>query len=95
MIAEIKELACELPAISGVPLSRWSSSDLADELMTRHVVESISASTVWRVLDKDAIRPWLHRSWIFPRDPYFAAKAAIALDLYARVFDGSRTAMSR
>ena len=88
MIAEIKELACELPAISGVPLSRWSSSELADELVTRHVVESISASTVWRVVDHDAIRPWLHRSWIFPRDPYFAAKAAIALDLYARVFDG-------
>ncbi len=88
MIAEIKELACELPATSGVPLSRWSSSELADELVTRQVVESISSSTVWRVLDGDAIRPWLHRSWIFPRDPAFAAKAAVALDLYARVFDG-------
>jgi hypothetical protein len=29
-----------------------------------------------------------HRSWIFPRDPDFAAKAARVLDLYARVFDG-------
>ncbi len=28
------------------------------------------------------------RVWIFPRDPDFAAKAAVALDLYARVFEG-------
>ena len=68
-------------------MSRWSSSELADELVARRVVTSISSSTVWRVLDGDAIRPWLHRSWIFPRDPAFVAKAAVALDLYARVFD--------
>lgn len=52
------------------------------------MVEAISSSTVWRVLRADAIRPWLHRMWIFPRDPNFAAKAARALDLYARVFEG-------
>ena len=70
-------------------MSRWSSSELAAELVTREIVASISASTVWRVLDRDAIRPWFHRSWIFPRDPNFAVKAAVALDLYARVFDES------
>ena len=26
----------------------------------------ISRSTVWRILDRDAIRPWRFRSWIFP-----------------------------
>jgi hypothetical protein len=81
-------LACELPATSGVPLSRWSCAELAHELMVRAVVAAISAATVWRVLDRDAIRPWLHRSWIFPRDPDFAAKAAVALDLYGGVFEG-------
>jgi hypothetical protein len=35
-----------------------------------------------------ALKPWQHRSWIYPRDPYFAVKAARVLDLYARVFDG-------
>lgn len=88
VVAEIKQLACELPATSGVPLSRWSCTELARELVGREVVAAISASTVWRVLDRDAIRPWFHRSWIFPRDPNFAAKAAVALDLYSRVFDG-------
>ena len=66
VVAEIKELACELPATSGVPLSRWSSAELARELVTRRVVAAISAATVWRVLRHDAIRPWFHRSWIYP-----------------------------
>ena len=87
-VAEVKELACELPATSGVPLSRWSCAELARELIDRQTISAISPSTVWRILHDDAIRPWFHRSWIFPRDPNFAAKAAVALDLYARVFDG-------
>ena len=84
---EVKALACELPATTGVPLSRWSSAELAAELVTRGVAGSISAATVWRILDADAIRPWFHRSWIAPRDPAFATKAARVLDLYARVFE--------
>jgi len=36
----------------------------------------------WRWLDQDAIRPWQHRSWIFPRDPHFEQKAGRVLDLY-------------
>jgi transposase len=87
-IAEVKQLACELPATSGVPLSRWSCAELAYELVTRGALAGISASTVWRILHDDAIRPWFHRSWIAPRDPDFAAKAATVLDLYARIFEG-------
>jgi hypothetical protein len=86
--AEVKQLACELPATSGVPLSRWSCAELVREVLERRIVETISVSTVWRILDGDAIRPWFHRSWIFPRDPNFAAKADVVLDLYARVFEG-------
>ena len=85
---EVKALACQLPATTGVPLSRWSSAELARELVLRGIVAFISAATVWRTLRKDAIRPWLHRSWIFPRDPGFATKAARVLDLYARYFEG-------
>jgi DDE superfamily endonuclease len=69
-------------------LSRWSAPELAVEAVARGVVESISASTVRRWLACDALKPWQHRSWIYPRDPDFAAKAARALDLYAGFFDG-------
>src|SRR5678816_1782459 len=50
--------------------------------------DSISASTVWRWLHEDAIRPWQHRCWIFPRDPHFQVKAGRILDLYARCWQG-------
>ena len=43
----------------------------------------MSASTIWRILDRDALKPWRHRSWLFPRDPQFAEKAGRVLDLYA------------
>ncbi len=39
-------------------------------------------------LATEAIKPWQHRSWIFPRDPDFQAKAARVLDLYARCWEG-------
>jgi transposase len=88
VVAEVKALACELPANCDVPLAKWSCPDLATEAARRGVVESVSASTVRRWLAGDALKPWQHRSWIFPRDPCFAVKAARVLDLYARVFDG-------
>lgn len=48
----------------------------------------ISGTTIWRWLAADAIRPWCHRSWIFPRDPDFESKAARVLDLYGRMWEG-------
>ena len=87
-IAEVKALACELPAEQGVPLSRWSSAELAREAVARGIVEQISGVTVWRWLSEDAIRPWNYRSWIFPRDPRFREKAGRVLDLYEGRWEG-------
>ena len=87
-VAEVKALACELPADADIPLAKWSCPELAAEASRRGVVASISASTVRRWLAADAIRPWQHRSWIFPRDPDFAFKAGRVLDLYSRIYDG-------
>lgn len=81
-------MACELPSASGVPLSRWSSAELAREAVSRGIVERISGVTVWRWLSADAIKPWQHRSWIFPRDPRFAERAGPILDLYQGRFEG-------
>ena len=86
--AEVKALACQLPAETGVPLSRWSCPELAREAGRRRCHVAVSASTVRRWLAADALKPWQHRSWIFIRDPDFAVKAARVLDLYARIFDG-------
>ena len=85
---EVKALACELPITTGTPLARWSCPELAREAAARGITPAISASTIRRWLADDALKPWQHRSWIFPRDPYFALKAARVLDLYQRTWDG-------
>jgi len=83
-VAEVKALACQLPAETGTPLSRWSCPELAREVVARGIAGSISASTVRRWVKQDALKPWQYRSWIFVRDPDFRAKAARVMDLYAR-----------
>jgi len=67
-VVQVKALACELPATHGLPLSHWNTPDIARQVCQSGLVASISDSTIWRWLDQDAIRPWYHRSWIFPRD---------------------------
>jgi len=88
VVIQIKALACELPAAHALPLSRFSVADLARHARQSGLVASISDSTVWRWLNEDAIRPWQHRCWIFPRDVQFAAKAGRILDLYERHWNG-------
>jgi hypothetical protein len=85
--AQVKALACELPAASGVPLSRWSAAELADEAVTAGLVDAISGATVRRWLRTDALKPWQYRSWVAPRAADFAAHAAVVLDLYAGSYD--------
>ena len=87
-VAQVKALACEPPGSVSVPLARWSCPELAHQAVAAGIVSTVSASTVRRWLAADALKPWQHRSWIFPRDPGFAAKASRVLDLYAGVFDG-------
>ena len=72
--AIVKAIACEAVSQTKLPLSRLSSSDLAGRAATA-LGKAISPSTVWRILDADAIKPWRYEYWIFPRDPRFAEKA--------------------
>ncbi len=88
MVVEVKALACQLPTGLGVPLSRLHVPDIRQEVIRRGIVAAVSDSTIWRWLSEDAIRPWTFRSWIFPRDPDFEPKAARALDLYERRWEG-------
>ncbi len=71
-----------------MPLARWSLAELQREAVAQGLVAQISGATLWRWLSQDALRPWRHRSWIFPRDPDFAVKAGRLLDLYERRWEG-------
>lgn len=87
-VAGVKALACTPAQNHDLPLSRLTTGEIRNLAMAEHVVDSISLATVWRWLDEDAIKPWQHHSWLFPRDPDFGAKAGCFLDLYARTWNG-------
>ncbi len=89
VVVDVKRLACELPSRANMPLARFTIPDLHREVLARGIVAQISGVTLWRWLSADALQPWRHRSWIFPRDPQFAEKAGRVLDLYARTWDGT------
>jgi hypothetical protein len=86
-VAQVKAIACELPKAHGVPLSRFSRSEL-HRFVVEQAVSQASASTIGRWLAEDAIKPWQQRSWIFPRDPKFLEKAGPILDLYEGRWEG-------
>lgn len=88
MVVAIKALACELPHERNIPISRFSIPEIRREVIKRGMVASIGDTTLWRWLTEDAIRPWAHRSWIFPRDPAFQEKANRILDLYEGIWEG-------
>ncbi len=88
--ATVVALACQLPATTGVPLSRWTAPELAAELAAQGLVSPISPSSVLRILAGHPIKPWQYQSWIFPRDPGFAARATVILGLYQGYYQGKR-----
>ena len=90
IITTIKSIACELPAAHEEPLSRLFIPDLRRILIAEKHVDSISCSTIWRILDADALKPWRHRSWIWSRDPLFFQRGSLVLDLYEGKWQGRR-----
>lgn len=85
--AVVKAIACELVAETKQPLSRQSLADVTARVQ-KALSKPISRSTVWGILNKDAIKPWHYKYWIFPRDANFAEKAGPILDLYAGHWQG-------
>jgi transposase len=88
--AAVAALACQLPAATGVPLSRWSAPELAAELSGQGLAGPVSPSSVRRILAEHPVKPWRYQSWVFPRDPDFAARATVILDLYQGYYQGKR-----
>ena len=87
--AAVVALACQLPAATGVPLSRWTGPELAAELTAQGLVSApMSVSSLLRILAENPVKPWQYQSWIYPRDPDFEAKAKVILDLYQGFYGG-------
>jgi putative transposase len=51
-LCQIEQLACEVPEKAGRPISQWTGREIADELMARGIVKTISARHAARLLKK-------------------------------------------
>ena len=88
--AAVVALACQLPAATGVPLSRWTGPELLAEIIKAGLGRQLSVSSVLRILAEHPVKPWQYQSWISPRDPDFAVRASVILDLYQGFYQGKR-----
>lgn len=62
-IVGVVGIACELPEMSGRPVTSWTGKELADEAMKRKLVKTISASHVNRVLREVDLQPHKSQYW--------------------------------
>jgi putative transposase len=51
-LCQIEQVACESPEKAGRPISQWTGREIADELVARGIVETISARHAARLLKK-------------------------------------------
>jgi hypothetical protein len=84
------KLACELPDLHGRSLSTWDCGELARSLVRDGVVDSISASSIQRILASQKLRPWRVHHWLsskVPRDDAFRGAVQNICDLYTLSLD--------
>lgn len=70
-VTQILAVACEPPEDSGRPVTHWTARELADEVIQRGIVPSISPRHVGRFLSAGDLKPHLSRYWLNakPKDP--------------------------
>jgi hypothetical protein len=63
-VAHVLAVACEPPEQSGRPIDAWTGRELADEMILRGIVTSISTSQVNRYLAEAALQPHRSKYWL-------------------------------
>jgi transposase len=65
-VCRITALACEQPEASARPITHWTARELADEMIRRKIVTTISPRHAARLLKGADLKPHLVRSWLTP-----------------------------
>jgi hypothetical protein len=63
-VTQVLAVACELAENSGRPIDEWTGWEIADELVRRNLVESISTSQVNRYLAEADLQPHRSKYWL-------------------------------
>ncbi len=67
-VTQILAVACESPELSGRPIDRWTHRELADEVIARGIVTSISISQVGRYLAEAELQPHRSKYWLTTKE---------------------------
>jgi transposase len=84
-VTQILAVACEPPEKSGRPITHWTAHELADEVVKRGIVDSISTTQVGRYLREAAMQPHKSRYWLntTEKDPVrFQGQVETVCDTY-------------
>jgi transposase len=93
-VTQILALACEPPEKSGRPITHWTAHELADEVVKRGIVASISTTQVGRYLREAAMQPHKSRYWLntTEKDPVqFRQQVETVCDTYQQAPVWERT----
>jgi transposase len=93
-VTQILAVACEPPEKSGRPITHWTASELADEVVNRGIVASISTTQVGRYLREAAMQPHKSRYWLntTEKDPEkFREQVKAVCDTYLAAPERERT----
>ncbi len=84
-VTQVLAVACEPPSQSGRPIDEWTGRELADELVQRGIVSSISISQVNRYLAEAELQPHRSKYWLntTEKDPQlFAQQVQVVCQCY-------------
>src|SRR3954470_23549854 len=93
-VTQILAVACEPPEKSGRPITHWTAHELADEVVERGIVASISPTQVGRYLREAELQPHKSRYWLntTETDPArFEAQVKTVCDTYLAAPEQERT----
>jgi transposase len=85
-LAQIFAVACEKPEKSGRPITHWTHAELADEIIKRGIVKSISARHLGRLLNEADLKPHRIRYWLNAKEkdePTFVPQVQTVCATYA------------
>jgi transposase len=85
-LALIFAVACEAPEKSGRAITHWTHAELADEVIQRGIVPSISTRHLGRLLNEADLKPYRIRYWLNAKekdDPDFVPQVQKVCATYA------------
>lgn len=79
---QVISVASALPEDQGRPVTRWSLDDIVPTLLETLHTDSISRSSIWRILQDVDLKPHKSEYWLNSHDEDFEAKAQHICQLY-------------